>query len=270
LPFVPILEANIFGKDPELIANSLWAISYIAECDGAKTDEIISKKLVAQCVVFLNSESKEILQPAAYLAGAICQSDNVKLVDEFLDQKPLEAVGRILEMPVEDQLVRDALFIIRNLVDIQYGGKYLNELFEEEIYKTIISFLELPYSSPKLKTISLECIGLMIHTGDASQTEDIMEEDILAKLTVLLDNQDPGVLLNTLKVIDEVFYSTEEDEDEFTELTSDFDADQGVDKVTALTNHPNHEIAATASNLLNNYFYVQEVPEGYTFKNQVA
>ena len=236
---------------------------YIADCKGTPLETAVSKPVITKTAQILLSSAanKDLRHAAIYLAGIICGGPEA-MANTFMDQKPLPEVAKILQSPIEDQLVWDACYLVRNIVDGPFW--YFHGLHEAGIIKIIISFLT--KGGPKLKSYAVDCMEIIVRKGTEDEIENLVKGEVLDGLVEVLGVKDPDTLKKAIETLDNIMIQYEQ-QGEPEGVLATFDAVQGVDKMEDLAHNQNPAISKAADEFLKSHLYVAEVPEGYVLKD---
>eukprot|EP00069_Balaena_mysticetus_P015192 bmy_09004T0 len=245
---LPTLVCLLHHDDPEVLADTCWAISYLTDGPNEWIEMVVKTGFVPQLVKLLGATELPIVTPA------------------------LRDIGNIVTGTDEQtQVVIDAgaLAIFPSLLT--------NSKTNIQKEATPISCCVLAKADFRTQKEAVWAVTNYTSGGTVEQILYLVHCGVIEPLMNLLTVKDTKIILVILDAISNIFQAAEK-LGETEKLSIKMEECEGLEKIEALQNHENESVYKASLNLIEKYFSVEEeedqnvVPEttseGYTFQVQ--
>ena len=112
-PLLPMLSALITSTDSEVLAESLWALSYLSDGDEQRLQAVLEAVAISRVVALLDHKSHEVVTPALHIINNIVRGDDLQ-TQIALSEGALAPVARLLLHPRKN-LRKEACRLVSNV-----------------------------------------------------------------------------------------------------------------------------------------------------------
>ncbi|KAF3828249.1 hypothetical protein GH733_004946 [Mirounga leonina] len=225
---LPTLVRLLHHDDPEVLADTCWAISYLTDGPNEWIEMVVKTGVVPQIVKLLGATELPIVTPA------------------------LRAIGNIIT-GTDEQTQKKAMWTMSNIT----AGR--QDQIQQVVNHGLVPFLIGVLSKADFKTQKETVWAVTNYTsgGTVEQIVYLIHCGIIEPLMNLLTAKDTKIILVILDAISNIFQAAEK-LGETEKLSIMIEECGDLDKIEALQNHENESVYKASLNLIEKYFSVEE------------
>lgn len=247
-------------SDKQILEDSCWTVSYIADGPQYQIDELIEHGIHRYLVTHLKKykHNHKILRPVIRAIGNIIQGDN-KNTDILIKRGLMDNLKELILSP-DDHIVKEVIWIYSNLLA---GSKlHIKTVVDSKILELLVPFLKHDHFPIRKETCWVYSNSFV--NCDINQLRTFNEE-IPKIIEIYCDNLDGVDTSMTKVVLEGIKHILKRGEEcKSSHFKKFVEKCGGIDKLEKLQNHSNEELYKTALYILERYFDAsdEEDPEG--------
>lgn len=245
-------------KDEGILSDCCWALSYIADGDNQRIQDILNLNIIPELIGLLSSESSNITIPClrtlgSILAGTEAQTQtvlNLGLVDKIPAFLSSKKIG----------LKREALWTLSNIT--AGTDEQINLVLSHPCIHQVIDCLKDP--DFEIKKEALWVISNATHAKSSTIVLKVITLGAFGSLCDILDQKESKMLMVALEAINNLLTAggssyEQEGEGKSNEVALKFDEIGGLSKMEDLQEHPNLKIYKKVVEIMDQHYGLVEV-----------
>eukprot|EP00003_Mantamonas_plastica_P022016 TRINITY_DN3664_c0_g1_i3.p1 TRINITY_DN3664_c0_g1~~TRINITY_DN3664_c0_g1_i3.p1 ORF type:complete len:549 (+),score=220.19 TRINITY_DN3664_c0_g1_i3:52-1647(+) len=248
---LPTLFQLIWNEDEEVIADALWALSYLSDGPNDKIQAVLDANVGSRVVDMLSHRNASIQTPALRTIGNIVTGDDTQ-TQEVLLHGALDGLAHLM-MSGRKGIKKEACWAVSN---ITAGNKnQIQMVLDSDLVPLLIDVLnkaEFDVRKEAAWAISNAASG-----GTPEQIKRLVEYDVIPPMINLLNVHDARIITVALEGLEKILFvgKTEAMEhggpNEYALIIEDCEGD---DVIYNLQEHENNDIYEKAMKIMEAYF----------------
>jgi len=245
---IPKIKLLLTVNDEKVLIDAVWAVSYIIELGAEYLDLVLDDDLIRQMIVSLDGTEPRLVTATVRAFGAMAAGTDEQ-TQTLINAGVLPILSKILQSN-DPKVVKDILWLISNVAagtseqaQAMVDAGFLNPLIH---YLRVGDFLQQKEATWAIFNLSI--------TGNEQQIDAMIQEGVVPALCDLLTLKDPSILKKSLESLKNLLKKSDDKI-----ITQQIESCGGLDKIEALQNTPNHEIYELAYEIIDNYFFHEEI-----------
>lgn len=254
--FLPVLAHMLYNHDPNILADTCWSLSYLADGPNNKIQAVIDSGVCRRVVELLLHPESAIASSALRTVGNIVTGDDVQT--QILLQCSVLPSLQLLMRSSNDNIAKESTWAVSNITAGNHNQ--IQQVMEAGIAPCLIANMchhDLRVRKEAVWAVTnaasggtFDHIRFMIKLGCIKPMSDLIAEEDLKTLDVALNGLD---LILKLGKID-----AERVDDQQNPYALIMEECGGLDKLEALQSHKNHDIYEKSLIILERYFISEE------------
>lgn len=268
LPALDTLGCVLKQADPELLADSCWALSYFSDGPSERIGALIQADVCQRLVELMQHPSPEVQTPALRAAGNVA-TGNDEQTQHILQCGALQALMPLLAH-AKKNIRKEACWMISNIT--AGNCEQIQSVIDAGLIPPVIQMLlaaDFDIKKEAVWVISNATMG-----GSPEQIEKLVECGCVAALVEMLDKSDVRTVCVALEGIENILKLGQKKQEEQglqdNPLVSLLEQADGVSKIEALQGDENEEVYFKAVQLLERFIALDEDAEGADFEGALS
>eukprot|EP00794_Sanderia_malayensis_P011137 gene11137-12308_t len=242
---LPALAALIRHSDPDILVDSVWALSYITDCGNSQIQAVLDAGVVPMLVQFLSHPEIKLQTAALRAVGNIVTGTDAQ-TQVVLDNGALAHFDALLQHPKE-KIKKEAVWFLSN---ITAGNEYQVQLvINAGLIPLIIKALkESEFATQKEAAWAISNLTV---SGNAQQTMHMVQCGALSPFCKLLQVKDTQVVHVVLDGISNILKVAGE---YLEQATLEIESCGGLDNIEKLQEHEHPDIYKLCYQIIEQYF----------------
>lgn len=261
---LPTLAKLLSLDDSELMMDTMWALSHVAEAGGDAADGVVSVGCLPRLVHHLEHAPPSVQVPALRaLANLLTGSDGA--TGAVLEAGFLRVVGKFL-CSERSRTRKEACWALSNIA--AGTAAQIDQLMATPLLPEVIGLMgrdEFEVKKECLWTVANICHAYSSHPGPhtAYRVGALVQAGLLEPLVRMLDANDPKVIELAVDACGHLLGAGEElaRGKGSNPFVTQFDTVGGVDKLEELQTHPNETVYNKTVKILDDFFVAEEAED---------
>ncbi|KAH9259425.1 hypothetical protein BASA81_002468 [Batrachochytrium salamandrivorans] len=250
-PALQVIYDLIRMPDEDVIVDACWALSYISDGTSEKIQAIIASGVCPRLVELLMFRSEAVQTPALRAIGNIVTGSDVQ-TQVVINLGVLQCINQLLGSR-KQSIVKEACWTISNIT----AG--LPDQIQAVISANLIQPLIMLLKSADfdVKKEAAWAISNATSGGTPAQIEYFVQCGAIAPFCDLLDERDHNVVVVALDCLENILKTGKRENGE-NRFAVAIEEAGGIDKIEELTVHAQEEVSAKASQLIDDFFAIDD------------
>lgn len=260
-PALRTLSFLIYSKDPDILTDACWALSYLSDDNGAENSKIqavINSGVSRRLVELLLNPDDNVKIPALRTVGNIVTGDDIQ-TQVILNASVLPCLLSLLSSP-KKAIRKETCWTISN---ITAGNRVQIEAVKEaNIFPSLINILRT--AEYDVKKEAAWALSNATCGGTDEQIRYLVRQGAIAPLCQLFKQEDQKIVMVALEGIENILRVGVRDMDRYNGQNKHADFVEecgGLDLIEKLQRHDDREIYNKVVNIIQVYFDSEEAEE---------
>eukprot|EP00941_MAST-03F_sp_MAST-3F-sp1_P005428 g5428.t1 len=253
LPAVACLAECLKFNDPETLADSAWALSYVSDGVNERIKAVIDTGCSRRLIQLLNGDNVSIITPVLRTVGNIVSGDD-SLTEYMVQANCLPVLHKLLSHS-KPSIRKETCWTISNIAAGSISQVQC-VCANEELLRNIINISI--QDTAEVRKEATWILSNIISGGDTKAIKLTIKLGGLAALVELMDANDVKSVCLALDSVRSLFSNKGLVDEEY---TVQFDELGGVDKLEDLQQHANDTIYEKAVDIIEKFFSTEEEVE---------
>jgi len=251
---IPVLAKLIMKNDPEVLADSCWALSYVTDDQtqgNVKIQSVIQCPGIAKRLIYLLQHGTDAVQiPSLRTIGNIVTGDDSQ-TQIMLNENPLPALLGTLSCQ-RKSLRKEACWTISNIT--AGTATQIQQVIAANLIPSLVNILK--EDQFDVQKEAAWALGNVTSGGTDEQTKFLVSQGCIPALCGIFSCDDAKIIIVVLDAIEKILevgkrITGMDGVNDYADAIEDCD---GLDAIEALQRHENEEIYDKSVKILKNYF----------------
>jgi len=243
---IPALNNLITHNDPNILVDTVWAISYLTDSGERQIDEVLNSEILNHLVPLLSHSDNKIQTAALRAVGNIVTGTDEQ-TQRVIDSGALTHCVALLNSSKE-KIVKEAVWFLSNIT--AGNQNQVQTVIDAGLIPYVIKNLEHSRDYLTRKEAAWTISNLTV-SGSREQVLYVVNENVLPGFCKLLGEQDTQIIQVVLDGISNILRAAGEYQEQLTAIIEECG---GLDYIELAQNHENEEIYKLAYDIVDTYF----------------
>jgi len=235
------------NTDPEILADTCWALSYLTNGTDDKIQEVVNSGVVPSLVRLLRSDNLQMVIPSLRALGNIVSGSDTQ-TDCVLNAGVLPIVREMLRHP-KIKIVMEAAWMISNIT--AGNKKQIQKVIDAEIVLPLVNVLR--SGGFRAQKEAAWAVTNLTSGGTIQQIVSLCASGVLRPMCDLLDANDERTVCVILDGIINIL-SAAQKQGEVEKVAAVIEECEGLNKIENLQTHENEDVYQKALKIIDTYF----------------
>jgi importin subunit alpha-6/7 len=248
---LPTLAALIHAQDADVLADALWALSYLSDGDNSRLTAVLEAGIIPRVVELLNFPNQSVKSPALRIVGNIVTGDDIQ-TQAVITAGALPAIHKLL---LQDKRVikKEACWTVSNVM--AGSVEQIQSVLESNLVPVLLQLLKA--GEWDVRKEAVWALSNATSGGSHEQIDFLVKQGLMSPLSDILKVDDHKIILVALEGVENVLKSGD-----YIANLHNLDCNPhvdvcelaGVPEALLSLDHHNDKIARKAEELLEKYF----------------
>lgn len=247
---LPTLAALIHAQDSDVLADALWALSYLSDGDNSRLTAVLEAGIIPRVVELLHFPSQAVKSPALRIVGNIVTGDDIQ-TQAVITAGALPAIHKLL---LHDKRIikKEACWTVSN---VMAGSiEQIQSVLEANLVSVLLQLLR--SGEWEVRKEAVWALSNATSGGSAEQIDFLVKQGLMSPLSDILKVDDHKIVSVALEGVENVlksgdYIATNQGGDN---PHIDVCERAGVPEALLTLDHHSDKISRKAEELLEKYF----------------